>query len=158
LRLSFYTYKNRWHLLEISEKTGDCCPRKQAEPLRKRNTTAEKNNTTNASSDEILEYRRQVNTDMAALRSDLKSRDQQIEELKAKLEALLKQQPNQNDAESAPGAEATAELVALLRKQIKHLEEQTSSEEGKISKLRDENRSLRTNLNAVMKKLGLKFQ
>ena len=51
-----------------------------------------------------------------------------------------------------------AELVALLRKQIKHLEEQTSSQEGEISKLRDENRSLRTNLNAVMKKLGLKFQ
>ena len=127
-------------------------------PLGKRNTTADKNNTTNASSDEIFEYRSQVNTDMAALRSDLKSRDQQIEELKAKLEALLKQQPNQNNAESAPGAEATAELVALLRKQIKHLEEQTSSQEGEISKLRDENRSLRTNLNAVMKKLGLKFQ
>ncbi|WP_413746475.1 YadA-like family protein [Synechococcus sp. MIT S9507] len=113
-------------------------------PLGKRNTTADKNNTMNASSDEIFEYRSQVNTDMAALRSDLNSRDQQIEELKAKLEALLKQQPNQNNAESAPGAEATAELVALLRKQIKHLEEQTSSQEGEISKLRDENRSLRT--------------
>ena len=64
-----------------------------------------------------------MNASFVELKDDLRSRDQQIDELKAKLEALLEQQ-NDNTGMTGPGSESTDELVALLREQIKQLEEE----------------------------------
>ena len=64
-----------------------------------------------------------MNASFVELKDDLRSRDQQIDELKAKLEALLEQQ-NDNKGMTGPGSESTDELVALLREQIKQLEEE----------------------------------
>tara|TARA_B100000925_G_scaffold198791_1_gene150569 strand:+ start:80 stop:475 length:396 start_codon:yes stop_codon:yes gene_type:complete len=64
-----------------------------------------------------------MNASFVELKDDLRSRDQQIDELKAKLEALLEQQ-NDNRGMTGPGSESTDELVALLREQIKQLEEE----------------------------------
>ena len=64
-----------------------------------------------------------MNASFVELKDDLRSRDQQIDELKAKLEALLEQQ-NDNTSMTGPGSESTDELVALLREQIKQLEEE----------------------------------
>ncbi|WP_413403577.1 MULTISPECIES: hypothetical protein [unclassified Synechococcus] len=64
-----------------------------------------------------------MNARFVELKDDLRSRDQQIDELKAKLEALLEQQ-NDNTGMTGPGSESTDELVALLREQIKQLEEE----------------------------------
>ena len=64
-----------------------------------------------------------MNASFVELKDDLRSRDQQIDELKAKLEALLQQQ-NDNKGMTGPGSESTDELVALLREQIKQLEEE----------------------------------
>ena len=55
-----------------------------------------------------------MNASFVELKDDLRSRDQQIDELKAKLEALLEQQ-NDNTSMTGPGSESTDELVALLR-------------------------------------------
>ena len=78
---------------------------------------------TKVSSSEISEYRTEMNASFVELKDDLRSRDQQIDELKAKLEALLEQQ-NDNRGMTGPGSESTDELVALLREQIKQLEEE----------------------------------
>ena len=67
-----------------------------------------------------------MNASFVELKDDLRSRDQQIDELKAKLEALLEQQ-NDNTGMTGPGSESTDELVALLREQIKQLEEEKRS-------------------------------
>ena len=64
-----------------------------------------------------------MNASFVELKDDLRSRDQQIDELKAKLEALLEQQ-NDNKGMTGPGSESTDELVTLLREQIKQLEEE----------------------------------
>ena len=64
-----------------------------------------------------------MNASFVELKDDLRSRDQQIDELKAKLEALLEQQTD-NRGMTGPGSESTDELVALLREQIKQLEEE----------------------------------
>ena len=64
-----------------------------------------------------------MNASFVELKDDLRSRDQQIDELKAKLEALLEQQ-NDNRGMAGSGSESTDELVALLREQIKQLEEE----------------------------------
>ena len=77
-----------------------------------------------------------MNASFVELKDDLRSRDQQIDELKAKLEALLEQQ-NDNTGMTGPGSESTDELVALLREQIKQLEEEKrlSLEEDKRQNL-----------------------
>ena len=91
------------------------------------------------------------------LKDDLQSRDDQIEALKSKLDALLNAQPE------SPTAEATMALIASLQERIKELEAQKLAAEGEDSKLHSmidelkaENQSLRSNLSKIMKKLGLK--
>ena len=73
------------------------------------------------STSEIAEYRSEMNANLLKLQSDVQSRDQQIDALKAKLEALLQQQP-QAGADAPTTSQATEELVAMLRERIDQLE------------------------------------
>ena len=82
-----------------------------------------KKESTKVSSSEISEYRTEMNASFVKLKDDLQSRDQQIDALKAKLEALLDQQ-NSNEDMNAPGSESTRELLALLRLRIEQLEDE----------------------------------
>ena len=100
-----------------------------------------------------------MNASFVELKDDLRSRDQQIDELKAKLEALLEQQ-NDNRGMTGPGSESTDELVALLREQIKQLEEEKrlSLEEDKrqnlvIEKLTERDTQNQEQIQALEEKL-----
>ncbi|WP_413746745.1 hypothetical protein [Synechococcus sp. MIT S9507] len=100
-----------------------------------------------------------MNASFVELKDDLRSRDQQIDELKAKLEALLEQQ-NDNTSMTGPGSESTDELVALLREQIKQLEEEKrlSLEEDKrqnlvIEKLTERDTQNQEQIQALEEKL-----
>ena len=100
-----------------------------------------------------------MNASFVELKDDLRSRDQQIDELKAKLEALLEQQ-NDNTGMTGPGSESTDELVALLREQIKQLEEEKrlSLEEDKrqnlvIEKLTERDTQNQEQIQALEEKL-----
>ena len=137
------------------------------------------------STSEITEYRSEMNANLLKLQSDVQSRDQQIDALKAKLEALLQQQP-QAEAGSPSGSQATEELVAMLRQRIDQLEaekqrsaaedqkqnaliEQLSARDAKSQtqiqslqqKLEASDRrysGLQRKLDAVLEKLGLSKQ
>ena len=101
---------------------------------------------------------------MAALRSDLNSRDQQIEELKAKLEALINEDAsNPQQSGTAVQSEATTQLIAMLKERINQLEEEKRASDAEdqkqnalIDTLQEENKSLKTNMKAIMRKLGMK--
>ena len=100
-----------------------------------------------------------MNASFVELKDDLRSRDQQIDELKAKLEALLEQQ-NDHKGMTGPGSESTDELVALLREQIKQLEEEKrlSLEEDKrqnlvIEKLTERDTQNQEQIQALEEKL-----
>jgi uncharacterized coiled-coil protein SlyX len=73
---------------------------------------------------EISEYRTEVNNNIAKLQSDVKSRDQQIDDLKTRLEQLMNTQMGPAGAQSAQSQEATNELIAMLRSRIDQLEEE----------------------------------
>ena len=74
---------------------------------------------------EMAEYRTMVDQNITKLQGDVKSREQEIEQLKQRLETLL-----QNDRDQArsgvgrAGREANGELVAMLRQRIDQLEKQ----------------------------------
>ena len=127
--------------------------------------------TSKVSTSEIAEYHSETNFNFLKLRNDVKLREEQIDALKAKLDAMINGAGNnQQQAVGSVGSEATTQLIAMLKEQIKTLEEQEQKQnkliaiqqgeiselQGEISELRDANRSLRKNMAAIMYKLGIK--
>jgi hypothetical protein len=115
-------------------------------------------------------YLSEMEGNIDALQSDVELRDGQIDALKAKLDALLNGEGNNQQEGSSMTSEATTQLIAMLKEQIKQLEEEKkasdaeddkqnamiATQQGEISELRDENQSLRKNMQAIMRKLGMK--
>ncbi len=94
---------------------------------------AKASNTSTQSSD-LSEYRTQVNTNIAKLQSDVKSRDQQIDDLKTRLEQLINNPSEPSGAQSAQSQEATNELIAMLRSRIDQLEKEKREAESANAK------------------------
>ena len=112
------------------------------------------------------------------LQSNVELRDEQIDALKIKLDALLNGEGNnQQQGGVAVGSEATTQLIAMLKEQIKQLEEEKkasdaedqkqnaliAAQESKLTAQQDklinqeyEIKSLRQSLMNVMAKLGMK--
>ena len=89
--------------------------------------------------------------------------DVQIDALKAKLDALLNGEGNNQQQGTSMTSEATTQLIAMLKEQIKQLEEEKRASDAEdqkqnalIEDLRIENQSLRENMSAIMRKLGMK--
>ena len=111
------------------------------------------------------------------LQSDVELRDEQIDALKIKLDALLNGEGTNQQQGSSITSEATTQLIAMLKQQIKQLEEEKKASDAEdrkrdsevaslkgevleqrdeISDLRDQNQSLRENMAAIMRRLGMK--
>lgn len=111
-----------------------------------------------------------------ALQSDVELRDEQIDALKAKLDALLNGEGANQQQGSSITSEATTQLIAMLKQQIKQLEEEKmasdaedqkqnaliaaqagklTAQEQKLTTQESEMQSLRKSLANVMTKLGM---
>ena len=74
--------------------------------------------------EEFAAYRSFVDQKIAMLQADISQRDEQINELREKIEQLSKRNPLTQSTDNAPAAEATDELITALRKRIQNLETQ----------------------------------
>jgi hypothetical protein len=108
-------------------------------------------------------YLSEMEGNIDALQSDVELRDGQIDALKAKLDALLNGEGNNQQEGSSMTSEATTQLIAMLKEQIKQLEEEKKASDAEddkqnalIEDLQAENQSLRKNMQAIMRKLGIK--
>lgn len=81
-------------------------------------------------SNDISEYRSEVNSNIAKLQSDVASRDQQIDELKQQLDQLLNNQTLPENDDAAAESEATTNLIALLKSRIEQLETEKRQSEA----------------------------
>jgi len=123
-------------------------------------------------------YLSEMEGNIDALQSDVELRDGQIDALKEKLDALLNgESANQQQGGMAVTSEATTQLIAMLKQQIKQLEEEKkvsdaedekqnaliAAQENKLTAQQEklmtqdsEIKSLRRSLMNVMNKLGMK--
>ena len=161
-------------------------------PLGKISKASLNNDVAQLGSSGFKAYLSKMESNIEVLQSDVDLRDEQIDALKARLDSLLNGGGNnQQEGTTAVGSEATAQLIAMLKEQIKQLEEeknaldaenqkrdsevatlqnevveqreqiteqagQLKDQQGEISVLRDENQTLRKNMAAIMRKLGMK--
>lgn len=79
---------------------------------------------------EISEYRVEVNNNIAKLQSDVESRDQQINELKLRLDEIISEQDNPKNESTL---EATNDLISRLQARIDQLEEEKSDAQASNS-------------------------
>ena len=107
---------------------------------------------------QALWYRTEVTDTIAKLQSDVSSRDEQIDNLKSKLDLLIEQQKQANPHSQA--AEPTSDLIAMLQQRIDELEEekrQSALEDDKqntqINELKEKLTKQETRFEAMMKKL-----
>jgi hypothetical protein len=105
---------------------------------------------------QLIAYRTEVDQTMSQLQQGLNSRDEDIQNLKARLEELLNNQDNKVNVDS----EANNDLIALLQKRIDELEEekrQSTLEDEKqntqINELKAKLSQQETRFEALMKKL-----
>ena len=89
-----------------------------------------------------LWYRTEVKQEISKLQVDLSSRDQQIQDLKTRLEQLM-QAPSTN----APASQANDEIIALLKQRIAELEEEKKRSE-------EEDQRQNAQIEALEKKLA----
>jgi chromosome segregation ATPase len=111
------------------------------------------------------------------LQSDVELRDQQIDALKTKLDALINGEASNQQQGTSMTSEATTQLIGMLKQQIQQLEEekkasdaedekqnaliaaqagQLTTQEEKLATQESEIKSLRRSLMNVMNKLGMK--
>jgi hypothetical protein len=122
-------------------------------------------------------YLSEMEGNIDALQSDVELRDEQIDALKEKLDALINGEGNNQQQGTSITSEATTQLIAMLKHQIKQLEEekkasdaedekqnaliaaqagQLTTQEEKLATQESEIKSLRRSLMNVMNKLGMK--
>jgi hypothetical protein len=108
-------------------------------------------------------YLSEMEGNLDALQSDVELRDQQIDALKTKLDALINGEASNQQQGTSITSEATTKLIAMLKEQIKQLEEEKRASDAEdekqnalIEDLQAENQSLRKNMTAIMRKLGMK--
>ena len=130
-----------------------------------------------AGSAEFKAYLSEMECNIDVLQSDVELRDEQIDALKIKLDALLNGEAINQQQSTSITSEATTQLIAMLKEQIKQLEEEKkasdaedqkqnaliAAQESKLTAQQDkltnqeyEIRSLRQGLSNVMAKLGMK--
>ncbi len=97
--------------------------------------------TTNTPADPLW-YRTEVKQEISKLQDDLSSRDQQIQDLKTRLEQLMQAPPT-----NAPASQANDEIVALLKQRIAELEEEKKRSE-------EEDQRQNAQIEALEKKLA----
>ena len=97
--------------------------------------------TTNTPADPLW-YRTEVKQEISKLQDDLSSRDQQIQDLKTRLEQLMQAPPT-----NAPASQANDEIVALLKQRIAELEEEKKRSE-------EEDQRQNAHIEALEKKLA----
>ena len=81
-------------------------------------------------------YLSEMEGNIDALQSDVELRDEQIDALKAKLDALLNGEGKNQErgGGAAFGSEATTQLIAMLKEQIKQLEEEKRASDAEDQK------------------------
>jgi hypothetical protein len=130
-----------------------------------------------ADSSEFKAYLSEMEGNIDVLQSDVELRDEQIDALKIKLDALLNGEASNQQQGTSITSEATTQLIAMLKQQIKQLEEEKKASDAEnekrdrevaslkgevigqraeITDLLDQNQSLRKNMAAIMSKLGMK--
>jgi uncharacterized coiled-coil protein SlyX len=112
--------------------------------------------TTNAS--EVIEYRSEISETMLKLKSDVQSRDQQIDALTSKLEALMQQQNSKPIAANG----TTQSLINHLRSQIDELNRRDTNNQEEIAALKtqlsDRDQAIKTlqeQVSMMLNKMGL---
>ena len=128
-------------------------------------------------SEEIKQYLSEMGGNLDALQSDVELRDEQIEALQRKLDALINgESANQQQGDSI-ASESTMQLITMLKEQINQLEEEKkasdaedqkqndliaaqesklTAQQDKLTNQENEIKSLRQSLVNVMAKLGMK--
>ena len=116
-----------------------------------------------AGSAEFKAYLSEMEGNIDVLQSDVELRDEQIDALKIKLDALINGETNNQQQGTSITSEATTQLIAMLKEQIKQLEEEKKASDAEDQKQNDliddlqaENQSLRKNMAAIMRRLGIK--
>ena len=104
---------------------------------------------------DVQAYLSKMEDDIDSLQSDVELRDEKINALKARLDALLSGENLDQHPSSSQVSESTTQLIALLKERVKILEEEDEKRDSEISSLRVENQVLREKMAAVMEKLGI---
>ena len=96
-----------------------------------------------------LWYRTEVKQEISKLQDDLSSRDQQIQDLKTRLEQLM-QAPSTN----APASQANDEIIAALQERINVLEQEKRKAEQEKREAAQENERQNAQIEALETKLA----
>ena len=100
-------------------------------------------------------YRSEVKQEISKLQEDLSSRDQQIQDLKTRLEQLMQVPPSNRAA-----SQANDDIIAALKKRIDELEEEKRQsaleddrQNAEIEELKDKLEQQETRFEALMRQL-----